>query len=78
MWNKTYTNDRSGMLLDEMIAKYKFKNDAALAKFLEWNPPVISKYRHGKSALTPAAILHIHDKTGWAIAEIRRLIASKK
>lgn len=78
MWDKTYKNDSSGILLDEIVSTHKLKNDAALSKFLAIKPAVISKYRHGKSLLTPAAILQIHDKTGLSINEIRRLIGIKK
>lgn len=78
MWNTEYENDSSGILLDKIVTDHKLKNDAALAKFLDIAPAIISKYRHGRAVMTPAAILNAHDKTGLSIAEIRRLIAIKK
>jgi hypothetical protein len=78
MKNTHYPNDNSGLCFDRIIEINKLKNDAALARFLEIKPPVISKTRHGNLPFGPLMILNVHDKTGLSIAEIRRLIASKK
>lgn len=37
--------------LDTLLDKFGLKNDAALARTLEVGPPVISKIRHGRSAV---------------------------
>ncbi|WP_347080548.1 hypothetical protein, partial [Escherichia coli] len=35
-----------GALLDQLLVRLSLRNDAALAKFLEVEPPVISKIRN--------------------------------
>jgi hypothetical protein len=40
-------------LLDVLLQRHELKNDAALAVALAVAPPVISKVRHGRQALTP-------------------------
>ena len=78
MRNKNYPNDTSGTLFDSIKQDHGFKNDAALARFLEINTPVISKMRHGKLPFGPQMILDVHDKTGLSIFTIRKMIASEK
>ena len=78
MWDKNYSNDSSGTLLDEIVDKFSLKNDAALAKFLDLNPPVISKMRHGTLPFGATMIITVHERTDWSIASIKKMIASKK
>jgi len=58
-------------LLDYLITRYKLKNDAALAKFLDLPPPVISKMRHGKTPFSAVNIIRLHELTGMSIAAIK-------
>lgn len=70
------TNDASGDLFNHIIDKNQLKNDAALARYLEVNPPVISKIRHGKLPVGDSLKINIHKRTGMSIAAIETLIAA--
>ncbi len=58
-------------LLDHLIEQHKLKNDAALSRFLEVKPPVISKLRHRKMALGATLMVRIHEVTGMSIRDIK-------
>lgn len=68
--------NNSGKLFDSLLHTLHLKNDAALARLLAVAPPVISKVRHGRSSMSPALILLVHEKTGMPVADIRTLIAA--
>lgn len=53
------------------------QSDYALAKRLHITPPVISRIRNGKKAISPRIILAIYDNTDLSIEEIRELINKK-
>lgn len=78
----TETKDNSGKLFDHLINNYVIgkKNDAALARFLEVAPPVISKIRHGRLPVGTELMIRTHDKTKGpnrlSLDKIRELIAS--
>lgn len=75
--NKTGNiNDLSGKLFDKIIADQNLKNDAALARYLQVNPPVISKIRHGKLQVGDSLKINIHKRTGLSITKIEGLIAA--
>lgn len=59
-------------LADMLIERFTLKNDAALAKFLEVGPPVVSKLRNKRVALGNSLLLRIHDVTGIPVNELRR------
>lgn len=63
-------------LLDQLMDEFLLKNDAAIARFLDVRPPVISKMRNGFQPVTAESILLIYDKTGWPIEKIRKLAAA--
>lgn len=67
-------NDASGMLFDKIMLDNGLKNDAALSRFLEVNPPVISKVRHGRLTVSAQMKIDIHKKTRMPISEIEKLI----
>lgn len=75
------TNDNSGKLFNHLIDNYVVgkKNDAALARFLEVAPPVISKIRHGRLPVGTELMIRVHDKTKdhkrLSLDHIRELIA---
>lgn len=62
-------------LFDAIKAEFGLKNDAALARELEFTPPQISKVRAGVIGCTDTVILRIHEKFGKPVAEIRELAA---
>jgi plasmid maintenance system antidote protein VapI len=72
--SKPETIDASGKLFDKIIDDNWLKNDAALARYLEVNPPVISKVRHGKLPVGASMIINIHKRTGLSILKIEELI----
>jgi hypothetical protein len=69
-------NDASGGLFDKIIEDNKLKNDAALARFLQLNAPVVSKVRHGKLPVGDSLKINIHKRTGMSILKIEELIAA--
>ena len=73
---KPHANDASGKLFDTIIVKNNLKNDAALARFLEIQPPNISKIRHGTMPVGDSLKINIHKRTGLSIAKIEELIAA--
>jgi hypothetical protein len=62
-------------LLDTVLDSQHLKNDAALSRFLEVNPPVLSKIRGGTLPVGASMIIKIHEKTGMSIKEIKFLLA---
>lgn len=65
-------------LLDHILAKSHLKNDAALARFLELAPPIISKMRHGKLPVSDLTLVRIHEVTDMSIAELKELAGIAK
>lgn len=63
----------SNKFLDTLIEHHKLKNDAALAKALKVDPPVISKIRHGINAVSAKIILRTYDLGGMTIEQIYEL-----
>jgi plasmid maintenance system antidote protein VapI len=62
-------------LFDTIKAEFNLKNDAALARELEFTPPQVSKVRAGIIPCTDTVILRIHEKFGLTVQEIRELAA---
>jgi hypothetical protein len=65
----------SNALLDAILRDHNLKNDAALSRYLDVFPAVISKIRHGRIAVGPAMMLTIHEKTGMPVKDIKFLLA---
>ena len=61
-------------LLDALIEANELKNDAALARALEVDPPVISKLRSQKIVCGPSLILRMHEKMNMPVATIRQFV----
>lgn len=57
--------------LDYLMEKYELKNDAALSRFLDVAPPVVSKWRYGTLPFGPRYILKVHELTDIPIKEIK-------
>ena len=66
---------RAGNLVDALRKRFDIKSDAALARELDVQPPVISKLRSGDSKLGASLILRIHEHLGVPVKEIRGLAA---
>ncbi|MYM33482.1 transcriptional regulator [Duganella sp. FT94W] len=62
-------------LLDEVIARWRLRNDAELSRLLRLAPSSISKIRHRHAPLTAEVMLRIHEAFDIPIAELKRLQA---
>lgn len=71
--NKDFQYDAHG-LLDKVMEMAGLKNDAALARYLEVAPPVISKIRHNRMLVGDSLILKFHEIAGMTLPEIRKFI----
>jgi hypothetical protein len=65
-------------LLDALRANLSLKNDAALARVLEVNPPIISKIRHRHLPVGGALLIRIHEVTGLNISDLRFLMGDRR
>jgi hypothetical protein len=65
-------------LLDEIQSRLKAKNDAALARTLSVQPPLISKMRHRRMPVGAALLLRIHEETGLSIRELQYLLGDRR
>lgn len=62
------------------IVKFErnLKNDAALARALDVNPPTISKLRNGVLPLSPFIMLRLHERLNMDIHEMREMIHAEE
>lgn len=60
-------------VFDELIARFKLKNDAALCRMLGVPAPTISKMRHGHIPGRDAVAIAIHEVCGMSFSEMREL-----
>lgn len=60
-------------LLDAMLDRFKFKNDAALSRASGISPQIICKMRTGRLGLSAGSILSIHEHLGVPVKEIREM-----
>lgn len=60
-------------LLDHLIERFGLKNDARLAKAIDFAPPDISRMRHNKRQIGAMFIIAVHECFDLPIAEIKRL-----
>lgn len=63
-------------LLDALVSKLNLKNDAALSRFLEVAPPVISKIRHNRLPIGDSMIIRLLDRDIMTLQEIRAFVPS--
>lgn len=71
-------NPNPNALLDELTKRLSLKNDAALARALEFAPPVISKIRHGRLPVGAIALIRMHEVSGIEIKELRELMGDRR
>lgn len=74
----TAGKDSSGKAFDHIKAVKELKNDARLANFLGFGPPVISKIRQGRIDVSAEVLLRMHERTGIPVAELRALMPKAK
>jgi hypothetical protein len=65
-------------LLDFLIEHMKLKNDAALARALAIMPPMISKVRSRRAAISPALLVVMHEASGISLEELREQMGDKR
>ena len=71
------TNSNPNVLLDSVITKLCLKNDAALSRALEVQPPVISKIRNSRLPVGDTMLCRMHEASGMSIAALRTLAGVK-
>jgi len=64
-------------MLDRLLALKRLRTDADLSRLLGVPPPTISKIRTGKSFVSAAVLLRIHETFGVPVAELRALLAAR-
>ena len=70
------TNDKQHMLLDTMLQILKLPTDAALARKIGVNPPVISKIRGRTLPVGATMLIKLHEATDMPIRELKSLRAA--
>lgn len=71
----TYDPNR---LLDALIEKLSLKNDAALSRMLDVNPPVLSKIRHGTLPVGASLIIRMQDVSNFSLKKLRALMGDRR
>jgi len=62
-------------LFDNAIAVMGLKNDSALSRALDIDPPAISKMRAGKIGVSASAMVRLSEATGWTTKHMKAVIA---
>ena len=65
-------------LLDALIERMNLKNDAALSRMLEVQPPIISKIRHRRLPVGASLLIRMHEVTDMSIKELRDLMGGRR
>lgn len=65
-------------LLDTLMARMHFKNDAALCRALEIAPPLISKIRHRHVPIGGPMLIRMHEISGMSIEELRACMGDRR
>lgn len=65
-------------LLDTLIKKLHFKNDAALSRALEVAPPVISKIRHRRLPIGASLLIRMHEISDLSIKDLRAFMGDRR
>ena len=61
-------------LLDHLLGILGLKNDAALARVLDCDAPVVSLWRHRRRPLGAVYIIRIHEASGMSVADIKAMV----
>jgi plasmid maintenance system antidote protein VapI len=70
-----YDPDR---LLDTLIQRLNLRHDADLSRALEVAPPMISKIRHRKFAISASLLIRMHEVSLLSVAELRMLMGDRR
>lgn len=65
-------------LLDTLINRLHFKNDAALSRALEVAPPVISKIRHRRLPVGASLLIRMHEISDVSIKDLRAFMGDRR
>lgn len=65
----------ANQLLDHVMERGNLKNDAALSRALEVQPPVISKIRHGQLKVGATLLIRMHEAVDISIKEAKKFLA---
>ncbi|MFL6706617.1 MAG: hypothetical protein ACJ8HI_00255 [Massilia sp.] len=65
-------------LLDTMRQQLALDNDAALARELDIQAPLLSKIRNGKLPVSAGLLIRMHEASGLAIEELRGLMGDRR
>lgn len=65
-------------LLDAILERLRLKNDAALCRLLEVQPPVISKIRHRRLPVGASMLIRLHEETGLNVRDLRDLMGDRR
>lgn len=71
-------NYNPAKLLDTLMTRLHFKNDAALCRALEIAPPLISKIRHRRVPIGGPMLIRMHEISGLTIEELRDYMGDRR
>lgn len=70
--------DQTNDFLNGVIATQELKNDAALARFVDLPPPIVSKLRHGHIDFNFGHVVAFHINTNIPVRKIMQLVGIEK
>ncbi len=70
-----YDPDR---LFDTLRQRLQLHSDKALAKLLQIAPPLLARLRQSGVPVSGSLLMRIHDATGIAIDELRRVLGDRR
>jgi transcriptional regulator with XRE-family HTH domain len=73
----TIKSINAGSLLDRLQADLRLNTDRALAQRLGLQPPLISKIRSGKNAVSASFLIRAHEVTGHSIRNLRQFMGDE-
>lgn len=65
-------------LLNTVITELALSNDAALARVLDIQAPLLSKIRHGRLPISAGVLLRLHEVSGRSIDDLRFLMGDRR
>ena len=71
----TFSPSNPPGLIDRLREMKQLHSDAQLCRVLQVPPPMISKNRTGRIAISAGLLIRIHEVFGLPIPELRKLIA---
>ncbi len=65
-------------LFDTLRQRLQLHSDKALAKLLQIAPPLLARLRQSGVPVSGSLLMRIHDATGIAIDELRRVLGDRR